>query len=237
MDYSLIKPYPLEERLPSEEERRIEAMAEAAGFNAQRTKLPRLVIPGPYEHVQVSTTGRGVDNTLPSLIDSKLSCLAAYHSAVTMTPPIERLPGIDRYRNEHDRSNSYNNLTLNEGAHMEVMSFGHGLPPGQVLFHGGPWPWPESIGKFDRPLSTTLCAQVAMLHAGYHKPAESEIWIITVLPRANVRGLVLDRSGEHHLAHEVETLIQSGVVVDKRFTRRVGDFLVHDVNLVGTELS
>lgn len=237
MGYPLIKPYPLEERLPSEEEKRIEAFAEAAGFKAERTKLPRLIIPGPYEHVQVATTGRGADNTLPSLIDSKLSCLADYRSAVAITPPIDKLPGIVRYRNEHDRSNSSNNMALNEAANAEVMKFGHKLPPGQVLFHGGPWCWSQAIGTFDRPLSTTLCAKVARLHGEYHGHAPAEIWIITVLPRADVRALVLDRRGEHDLAHEVETLVQSGIVVDKRFTRRIGDYLVHDVNLVGAESS
>ncbi|GEM_PF-3196933 len=233
MAYPLIKPYPLEESLPSEVESRIEALEEVKGFKSQRNKSPRLVIPGPYEHVQVATTGRGDDNTLPSLIDFKLSCLAAYRSAVDMTPPIGRLPCTVRYRDEHDRINSSNNLVLNEGAHTEVMNFGQKLPPGQVLFHGGPWCWSQTTGTFDRPLSTTLCARVARLHAEYHAPATAEIWIITVLPMANVMGLVLDRRGEHDLAHEVETLVQTGVLVDKRFTRSFGKYLVHDVNLVG----
>ena len=235
MVYPLIKPYPLEERLPSEEERQIEALADSLGFLNKRARSPRVVIHGPYDHVKVATTGRGVDNTLPSLLDSKLTQFTAYDSAVAMTPPMEELPGIGRYRSEHDRLNSRNNLALNKDANIELMNFGRLLPPGQVLFHGGPWCWSETTGTFDRPLSTTLCAQVARLHAGYHVTTPAEVWIITVLPRANTRALVLDRKSEHFLAHEVETLVQSKVVVDKRFTRVMGDFLVHDVNLVGTE--
>ncbi len=234
--FPLIKPYPLIERDDLEGSDSPAAAVLAEIRRSHGARRPPISIPGPFEHVQVSMTGRGDDNTLPSLIDSELQRCDGYLKSLEMVDKFQNLPGITQYRNEHDREDASKNAMLNAEANREVLEYGCFLPSGQVLLHGGPWPWPGAVGQFDRPLSCTLCAKVARLHAGYHSPGVGEVWIITVLPCAKVKGLVLSRWAGHDLSHEIETILQSGVVLEKRFSRLMGDCLVHDVNLVGTTL-
>lgn len=91
------------------------------------------------------------------------------------------------------------------------------LPVGQVLFHGGAWPWPVSVGgkyRRDELLSTTLLPSVAMRNAerrgkAYHA-GRLQLLVLTIRD-PGVRAFVYSPSSETMLGHEYEVLLLKGV--------------------------
>lgn len=98
----------------------------------------------------------------------------------------------------------------------EVRHFGRFIAPGQVLFHGGSCR-PSEVATFvtNKPLSTSLCPQIAAWHA-YNdllpapNPAPA-IWILSA-PYGN-RKAVVYRKGGAGMEHEQEVLIEAGSTI------------------------
>lgn len=93
----------------------------------------------------------------------------------------------------------------------EIAKEGKLLSSGQFLFHGGLWPNGKSF-VLTRPLSTSLCPQVALRNAEYKAKAYDagriDLWVLQV-QRPNVRAFVYKNKGTN-LGHEKEVLIGAG---------------------------
>ncbi|WP_217541736.1 hypothetical protein [Vibrio metschnikovii] len=95
----------------------------------------------------------------------------------------------------------------------DISSFGRLLPDGQFLFHGGYLP--IGVGEVfvtDRPLSTSLCPQVAVRNGDWHGKAfdRGEIHLAVIrMTNPRTKGYVFDLDGE--LGNEKELLLASGL--------------------------
>ncbi|QIH09766.1 MULTISPECIES: hypothetical protein [unclassified Pseudomonas] len=102
--------------------------------------------------------------------------------------------------------------TLND----EVRRHGKLLAPRQVLFHGGSC-GPADVRSFvtNRPLSTSLCPQIAAWHAYNDQLPNTNptpaIWILNA-PYGNKKAVIY-RKGGAGMENEQEVLIESGATI------------------------
>lgn len=106
----------------------------------------------------------------------------------------------------------------------DIVAYGRLLPDGQYLFHGGYLP--NNIGETfitSRPLSTSLCPQVAIRNADWRGKAfdREEIHLAVIkMKNPKTKGYIFSLDGE--LGNEKELLIASGLkltVVNKTMIR------------------
>ncbi|MCY1286774.1 hypothetical protein D9M70_357510 [compost metagenome] len=93
----------------------------------------------------------------------------------------------------------------------EIDENGSPLSPGQSLFHGGLWTGSDSVVT-SRPLSTSLCPQVAMRNAEHqgkaHDAGRIDLLLLKVVS-PNTNTFVFRRKGTN-LGHESEVLFAAG---------------------------
>jgi hypothetical protein len=144
-----------------------------------------------------------VDNGLSNHIQTALSKNPAYkswQSAMPTTTP----PEISRYQKDYQKSDF-------PAVSKEINQNGNSLSPGQYLFHGGLWPGGSSLVT-TRPLSTSLCPQVALRNAEHEAKAyDAGRLDLLVLHASNAttKAFVFKRKGTK-LGHESEVLLPSG---------------------------
>lgn len=93
----------------------------------------------------------------------------------------------------------------------EINQYGSPLSPGQCLFHGGLWPGCSSLVT-TRPLSTSLCPQVALRNAEHKAKAydagQLDLWVLRAInPKTKAFAFKLKGT---NLGHESEVLLASG---------------------------
>ena len=114
------------------------------------------------------------DNALDSHINYALSSSNAFQEIVSM---LNQLPdAIETYKREYELANL-------DQVSTEVLAFGHNLHDGQILFHGGYFPY--EVGDVlitDRPLSTSFCPQIALRNAEWRGKAfdQGEIHLLVL---------------------------------------------------------
>lgn len=102
---------------------------------------------------------------------------------------------------------------------VEIRDFGALLSHGQLLFHGGQLPFPQSNTIVtSRPLSTTFCPQVALREAEYETKAynagEVCLYLLSVCS-TNTQAFVFNPNSSKK-GHEKEVLFASGVTLIQR---------------------
>ena len=189
--------------------------------------LPELVIVQcPKEHV-ISALNNFSTNILTTMIKEKLKNLDGYKGALSLMPNLSQVNGLKNYRQKHPHHNRSNVL-------QELNLHGKYLASGQALFHGGTFPR-KTDGKplqqffTDRPLSTSLCAQVASVHSVYHSP--KDIWLIRTAENSKVKAFVYSNDSRQTHGHESEILIEQGVCITLLSCFQENDFTVFEVEL------
>lgn len=147
-----------------------------------------------------------VDNGFSNHIQTALSNSQAYKAWLSAMP--SRTPAeLSRYQKEFQRSD----LSAASG---EIDQNGSTLSSGQCLFHGGLWPGGRCLIT-QRPLSTSLCPQVALRNAEYNAKAYDAGRLDLLVLRANnpkTKAFVFKRKGTN-LGHESEVLLASGAIL------------------------
>ena len=146
---------------------------------------------------------QGKDNALRNFIDRRLDeslAFTAWRKAMPPSTPTE----LSRYRN------SFPVYDL-EKVSAQINALKQRLSEGQYLFHGGLWPGVDSLVT-TRPLSTSLCPQVALSNAYHNAKAfdagRIDLWVLRVTaPRSHA--FVFRRKGAN-LGHENEVLFAEG---------------------------
>lgn len=192
----------------------------------------RILPQPPIAHTAVDLALRMADepaaNDLPNSLHEALKTSHAYKVWKTTMPSLAQVPALHRYRNEHPHYDA-------SALYSEIVAHGKPLPPGQLLFHGGVWPCPEPIGvgqvlTTDRVLSTSLCPQVAALHATYH--AGGALWLIQISPSgASKPAFVFNSDRRQRLNHEHEVVIAPGATLTCTSVCRRNRMLAIEVQL------
>jgi len=165
------------------------------------------------------------NNLLPSLIEAKLSALRSFKAARAEMPRLQDIPAIYEYRNSYPHYDAARVDT-------EMATYRRPLHPGQVLFHGGEYPR-DSTGRplteFTRPevFSTSLCAQVAATHSGYHTP--KEVWVVRIASGSTTQAIVFGHKAQT-LGHEMEVLLAKNVQFTLRGIHSDGDYKLYEVD-------
>lgn len=189
--------------------------------------LPELIhINDPNEHVYQALNNFST-NILPRMIYEKLSSLLSYKSALQQMPNLSSVKGLSDYRK---RFPNYNTSLVNN----ELHQYGVHLSSGQILFHGGIYPKdvdnaPMQSFITDRPLSTTLCAQVASVHSNYHQP--NELWIIRVASNSTTKAFVFNNDTRQTHGHETEVLFATGAKVTLSNHYQVQGYSIFELEL------
>jgi len=157
------------------------------------------------EHIaQVS-----MDNGLGNHIQDALSRSQHYKEWQTAMPS-KAPPAILRYQKAYEKSDP---VAVSE----EVNHHGRLLSSGQFLFHGGLWPGGTTLIT-ERPLSTSLCPQVALRNAEYKAKAYDagrlDLFLLRVTTSAT-KAYVFKRKGTK-LGHESEVLLAAGARLSLR---------------------
>lgn len=146
------------------------------------------------------------DNGFSNHIQTALSNSQAYKAWQSAMPSITPAE-ISRYQKDFQRSDL-------SAVSREIDQNGSTLSPGQCLFHGGLWPGGRCLIT-QRPLSTSLCPQVALRNADYKAKAYDAGRIDLFVLRANnpkTKAFVFKRKGTK-LGHESEVLLASGAIL------------------------
>lgn len=144
-----------------------------------------------------------VDNRLTRHVQDALNNSVDYRSWQNTMPSCTP-PEIARYQNDYENSD-YNAVS------QEIEQYGSLLSPGQSLFHGGHWKGGRSH-VIERPLSTSLCPQVALLNA-LHKGKAYDAGRLDLLmlraaaPQSKVFAF---KNKGANLSHESEVLVNRG---------------------------
>jgi hypothetical protein len=221
----LINPYPMQQAPHSP--MRIQQQEYALNNGMHVNPLPELVsVFTPKEHVVCALHNFG-SNILPTLIKDKLANLEAYKDVLNSMPNLSAVVGLKNYRQKHPKHDETKVLG-------ELKKFGLFLTSGQAVFHGGVFPKDTNnipLNSFvtDRPLSTSLCAQVASVHSLYHKP--NNIWLIRIANNSKVKAFVYSNDSRQTHGHETEVLIEGGTPVKLQSTFQVKDFTIFEVEL------
>lgn len=145
-----------------------------------------------------------VDNSLSNHIQTALNESPEYktwQNAMPSATPVE----ISRYQKNYEKSDL-------SAVSMEVEQHGSSLSPGQCLFHGGLWSGGDSLVT-ERPLSTSLCPQVALRNAEYKAKAYDAGRLDLLVLRVTcptIKAFVFELKGTK-LGHESEVLLASGI--------------------------
>lgn len=147
-----------------------------------------------------------LDNRFGNHIQTALSNSQAYKAWLSAMP--SRTPAeLSRYQKDFPRSDL-------SAASQEIDQNGSTLSPGQCLFHGGLWPGGRCLIT-QRPLSTSLCPQVALRNAEHNAKAYDAGRLDLFVLRANnpkTKAFVFKRKGTN-LGHESEVLLASGAIL------------------------
>lgn len=188
----LINPYPIHERL-------IQSPWDSAEVvEAARRKLRTIWRPDELARLMAQSHG---GNAMPNALHDSLETNLAYKAAKDATPFLKDSPAIARYRKMYGRHDAAAVIA-------EILGTGIYLPPGQVLFHGGPWPESARIPSVgaqyatQQPLSATLCPQVAAVHSCYEP--RGFIWHISL---TNPTPCFVFDNKNRVLGHEYEVLL------------------------------
>lgn len=156
----------------------------------------------------------GVDNGLSNHIQTALSESPAYktwQNAMPSSTPAE----ISRYQKDYQKSDC---STVSS----EIEQNGSTLSPGQCLFHGGLWPGGSSFAT-PRPLSTSLCPQVALRNAEYtgkaYDAGRLDLFVLRAT-NSTTKAFVFKRKGTK-LGHESEVLLASGARLTLKAETRI----------------
>ena len=144
-----------------------------------------------------------VDNGLGNHIQAALSKSDAYKSWQSVMPS-KTTPEIARYQKDYQKSDF-------SAVSKEIDQNGSLLSHGQCLFHGGLWQGGSNLVTA-RPLSTSLCPQVALRNAEYKAKAYDadrlDLFVLRVT-NPTTKAFVFKRKGTK-LGHESEVLLASG---------------------------
>jgi hypothetical protein len=188
----LINPYPISDRL-------FQSPRDTPEDLDERSKNLR-TIREPIELARIMANSHG-DNSLPNALHESLETNKAYLRAKKLTPFLKDAPAISNYRKRHSAHDAA--AVIREIVEADIY-----MPAGQILFHGGPWPGildlPEILAECytSRPLSTTLCPQVAAVHSRYEP--RGFIWAITL--HSDTPCFVFNNKNPT-LGHEYEVLL------------------------------
>lgn len=142
------------------------------------------------------------DNRFGDYIQDSLSKNAAY-KAWQIAMPKKTPTEISLYQKSY-RSSDFAAVSI------EIEQNGSFLSQGQYLFHGGLWPGGSNLVT-TRPLSTSLCPQVALRNAEWSAKAYDagrlDLWVLRVA-RPKSKAFVFKRKGTK-LGHESEVLLAS----------------------------
>ncbi len=157
--------------------------------------------PAAARHIARVAQDNGLSNHIQTAL-SKSPAYKAWLRAMPSTTPAQ----ISRYQKEYEKSDL-------SAVSKEIEQSGSFLSDGQCLFHGGLWPpCGSNIFVTTRPLSTSLCPQVALRNAEYKAKAyDAGRLDLFVLRAANLRtkAYVFKRKGTK-LGHESEVLVATG---------------------------
>lgn len=184
--------------------------------------LVEMIANGSPDHIRIRRIAQIVDATsaaeyiarvrqdggLDSHIQSALGNSPAYQ-AWQKTMPSRTPPALACYQKTYEKSDF-------PAVSNEIEQYGRLLSSGQCLFHAGLWPGGQSHTT-TRPLSTTLCPQVALRNVEYKAKAYDAGRIDLILLRASgrrTRAFVFKGKGTN-LGHEREVLLASGATLIK----------------------
>ena len=214
-----INPFPISQRPYSQRDIQI------AEFNGEKLPMP-LQATDPVDLVETLTNDIA-DNRLPNALHDFLGQSKEYNEWKKSMPFLKDVPNIHKYKNVHL---NYDQVKVDG----EIRSCGAFLPEGQVLYHGGTWPetdfLPNSGEQYEltRPFSTTLCPQVAAVHACHHKP--KCIWVIKVESATRTPVFVFNNKAQN-LSHETEVLFASGAIITCIATKASRNFYMIEVTI------
>ena len=204
LDYlPLIHPYPIEELPPA-------PMTIAMAAHEGRSLPPRCKVNGPLELAEIMAVCH-TDNAMPNSLHDALKKSNEYKLCKKSMPALGAVKNINVYRNQYSKHNA---IEVNN----EILKHGKLLTPGQVLFHGGMWqdgkrtPMLGQTITLPSLLSTSLCPQVAAVHASYHD-VHGFLWLITVESSIKTPAFVFNDDGRQNLSHEREVLFACGAEV------------------------
>lgn len=227
MKFPLVYPYPMHEDPPSDRELKMYNYAVEKGWPATPPR-DRISIFNPLQHV-LHALNNFSTNVVSGMLERYLEQSDSYRNALKLMPNLSSVKGLWNYRNRH-------------GAHdqdeviRDLEAFGMPLGPGQTLFHGGIYPrneiTDEPLVNFitDRPLSSSLCAQVAAVHSLYHDP--KDVWIITVKESSATKAFFFSNSRRQNLGHEIEVLISPGAKINLINVTNHKEYSLYEVELV-----
>lgn len=216
MRLPLINPYPMQQ--PPHDP----WTAQLAAIAGELLADP-ITICSPAQHVAHAISGDHGGNLLPRMLADRLASLAAYRDGNRLMPPLRDVPAIAKYRVEQKTSDL---VAVDE----ELEAYGLPLTPGQVVFHGGPWPTAASTLTTNIPLSTTLCAEVAKAHSYYH--SDHAVWVITAAPNSSAKCYLFRNARNQTHGHETEILIKAGSTLHLGFTIRSEAHSIHHIELL-----
>ncbi len=212
----LSEPYEVwSERKPTKEE----MFSGGSPVFAVKDKLIKKVCNAKEAAVHVLTDGVG--NGLENFIEDSLNNSSKYKD-MKKAMPSKTPDGLAEYQKKYPQYDA-------EKVSKEINEIGMSLAEGQCLFHAGAWPEEFKEKITDRPLSTSLCPQVARqnaLHKGKaYNAGRIDILILkAVEPKTNV--FVFKDKGTN-LGHEKEILFAAGAKVTfKKRTKVRDDYIV-----------
>lgn len=145
----------------------------------------------------------GMDNGLGSFIQTALDESTAY-KAWQKAMPNKTPPETSRYQKDISKSDM-------AAVSQEIDQNGYLLSTGQILFHGGLWPSGKSLTT-TRPLSTSMCPQIALRNAEFnakaYDSARLDLFVLSVTD-PKTRAFAFKRKGTT-LGHESEVLLAAG---------------------------
>ncbi|BBP81171.1 hypothetical protein PHLH8_08130 [Pseudomonas sp. Pc102] len=198
---ALLNPYPLHDGVVSQHDLAIHAMAVAQGWpgiSLRQTNHAR----SPWEFARFAAESGGANNGFTMELERFLRSSSVYKTWRDAMPPLYRSPAINHYRDHRIKS------TL-----LEELGILPTLSPGQYLFHGGMWPGSLFAGSkiwVDRPFSTTLSANPAVVHAAKDQGfGKGHVWVIEIGPSFNKPVYAYNLS-QRRYKQEFEVLISPG---------------------------
>jgi hypothetical protein len=150
-------------------------------------------------HLAEVATDNGLSNHIQTAL-SRSPAYKAWRRAMPSKTPAE----IVRYQKDYQKCDL-------SAVSEEIDQYGSPLSAGQFLFHGGIWSGGSGLIT-RRPLSTSLCPQVALRNAEYKAKAYDAGRIDLIVLRVvnpTTRAFVFKRKGTR-LGHESEVLLTSG---------------------------
>lgn len=198
---SVIDPYPIVGRSY--------APIELATAKSQNRVLPPPPIAANGMELARNLADQPADNDLPMSLHTALQSSVAYKEWKAAMPPLYQVPALHRYRNEYPHYDS-------SAVTLEIHAHGLPIPMGQLLFHGGVWPFSSmQVGQTfttNEVFSASLCPQVAAIHGTYH--ADGALWAIKVSQRGGSQpAFVFNNDRRQKLSHEHEVLFGPGITL------------------------